>query len=97
MQPVDRGLRHHDYIDDFNIPTDKRPADIVHDILHYFDIRHHHGDDQSTLIHNHDQTDASIVLDYHDNEYHWPNHYHHYWTTTNDILYDFGPADHDHG
>lgn len=57
---------------------------------------HHHGDDQSTLIHNHDQTDASIVLDYHDNEYHWPNHYHHYWTTTNDILYDFGPADHDH-
>jgi hypothetical protein len=56
---------------------------------------HHHGDDGSVLFHEHLPDAPTVVLDYHDNEYHWPNHYHHFWDTFGDLI-DFGPADHDH-
>jgi hypothetical protein len=63
---------------------------VVHQLLHEYNIDHHHGDDGSTLIHNHDGP---------------PNHRHvndittyvNYGTTDDDYYHvNYGAADHNH-
>ena len=58
-------------------------------------VHHHHTDDGGAWCHSHDPDAPTVVLNYHDNEYHWPNHYHHLWDTPGNLV-SFGAADHDH-